>query len=267
MSLSRENGICIHGCSEDCTTDMLEAAFGGFGTIVDTFIKARRGRGFAFVTFDNTASVAAAIAGAPATIGDDEVTVEARTPPRERQVADPCENIYIKGLDAGTTEEQVSDAVAGFGAVASLEVVADRGFAFVSFETTDEAQAAVWATPILVGGVMTDVEFRLSKPRGARGGGGGGGGRSGRRSRKRSAREPNSVYLKGVPGDVSDDAITAALAGFGNCISVAHRAGRDFAFAAFEGADGMDAAVAAGSCRVDGADVLIEERTGGALAN
>ena len=86
--------------------------------------------------------------------------------------------------------------------------------------------------------------------------------RSGRR-RKREPPAPNSVYLKGVPAECDDDAISSALAGFGTVVSVSHREGRDFAFAVFDSDAGMNAAVAAGSASVGGSDATIEERNSG----
>ena len=73
---------------------------------------------------------------------------------------------------------------------------------------------------------------------------------------------PNSVYLKGIPVDASDDDITSALAGFGAVSSVSHREGRDFAFAVLDSADALAAAIA-GSVTVGGQSVVVEERTGG----
>ena len=175
--------------------------------------------------------------------------------PRERRQADPSENVYAKGLNDGTTEDDVRAAFAGFGTITSLEVAGEgRGFAFVGFESADQATAAVNAGPLSIGGASCDVEFRMSKPRGARS----------RAPRERRTREiaPNSVYLKGIPVDASDDDITSALAGFGAVSSVSHREGRDFAFAVLDSADALAAAIA-GSVTVGGQSVVVEERTGG----
>ena len=62
----------------------------------------------------------------------------------------------------------------------SVDLSEDRGFAFVEFESQEEAQAAVNAQPLSIAGAFCDVEFRMSTPRNRGGGGGGrGGGRSG----------------------------------------------------------------------------------------
>lgn len=265
-NIDRSAGICIRGVSAACTSDLLVQAFCGFGNIVDVFVKdmsGRRGRGYAFVTFADRSSVAAALEGAPASIGDDEVTVEARTPPRERKVAEPCENVYIKGIAEGTTEEQVQEAVGSFGVVVSTQVSGDRGFAFIAFETVEGATACVNAAPLFVGGQQTAaVEFRMSNASKKSGGGGSRKPRA-RKPRQRAKREPNSVYLKGVPAECTDEEIQQALVDFGTCLSVVHREGRDFAFAVFDSDAGMNAAVAAGSASVGGSDATIEERNSG----
>lgn len=173
--IDREAGVIVRGISDSCTAGLLEAAFGGFGPIVDVFIKPpqrKNGRpGFAFVTFASRASVPGALAGAPATIGEDAVTVEARTPLVPRAQASASANIYIKGLREGTTEAQVLEAATGFGPVASVELVSNDtrpiGFAFVAFETVEAATAAVGSGDIIVAGFPHTVEFRLTKPRGA----------------------------------------------------------------------------------------------------
>ena len=266
-STDRSCGIIVRGVTAACTDDDLKSAFSGFGSITDVFVKANAAtrRGYAFVTFSDQGAVQKAIDGAPATVGDDSITVEARTPPKERTVAAPSMNIYIKGLSESATEEDVASAIAGFGNATSMQVSADRGFAFAGFESVEEASAAVAAQPLTIAGASCEVEFRMSKPRAARGGGGrsggaaaGGGGR-----RKREPPAPNSVYLKGVPAECDDDAISSALAGFGTVVSVSHREGRDFAFAVFDSDAGMNAAVAAGSASVGGSDATIEERNSG----
>jgi RNA recognition motif-containing protein len=255
-STDRSCGIIVRGVTAECTEDALKSAFSGFGSIVDVFVKASAAtrRGYAFVTFSDQGAVSKAIEGAPTTVGDDSITVEARTPPKERMVAAPSMNIYIKGLSESATEEDVASAIAGFGNATSMQVSADRGFAFAGFDSVEEASAAVAAQPLTIGGASCEVEFRMSKPRSS-GGGGGGGGR-----RKREPKEANSVYIKGCPAECDDDAISSALAGFGTVVSVSHREGRDFAFVVFDSDAGMNAAVAAGAASIGGADATIEER-------
>lgn len=274
--IDREAGICVFGVGEGCTDELLRDAFSAYGTIVDIFIKPptyNRRRGFAFVTFESKGSVAGAIAAAVTNIGEDEVTVEGRTAPKPRREATASKSIYIKGLDESTGQDVVEAAAGAFGAVTSIEVSADRGFAFVEFESEEDAQKAVDAQPLSIAGAFCDVEFRMSTPRNRKkksapradkeGNGRGGGNRAEggeKRTRERAPREANSVYLKGVPADCSDADIQAALAGFGACISASHRDGRNFAFAVFDSEGAMESAVSTGTCQVGDEEVTIEAR-------
>lgn len=265
--INRKCGICIRGVSDACSNELLEATFKRFGTITDTFVKAQRG--YAFVTFADEKSVAMAIEGAPSSIGQDQVTVEARTEDQRRN-APPTINIYINGLPEDTTENMVAAAVAGFGQTTSMQVQADRGFAFVGFTSVEEATKAVNASPLSVNGAQAAVEFRRSKPRGERKNKDGSERKGERkrnprkpRARRRKKIVPNSIWIKGVPEECEDDDIFAALSGFGTVLSVSHDSGRDFAFAAFDSPDGMNGAVAAsGNVNVGGNKVVIQERTG-----
>ena len=206
-------------------------------------------------------------------IGEDEVTVEGRTAPKPRREATASKSIYIKGLDESTGQEVVEAAARAFGAVTSIDVSADRGFAFVEFELEEDAQKAVDAQPLSIAGAFCDVEFRMSTPRNRKGkkssarvadkdGNGRGARAEGgeKRTRERAPREANSVYLKGVPADCSSADIQAALAGFGACISASHRDGRNFAFAVFDSEAAMESAVSTGTCQVGGEEVSIEAR-------
>jgi RNA recognition motif-containing protein len=276
--IDHEAGICVIGVGEGCTDELLRDAFSSYGTIVDIFIKPptyNRRRGFAFVTFENKGSVPGALAAAVTKIGEDEVTVEGRTAPKPRREATASRSIYIKGLDESTGQEVVEAAAGAFGAVTSIDVSADRGFAFVEFELVEDAQKAVDAQPLSIAGAFCDVEFRMSTPRNRKGkkssarvadkdGNGRGGGNRAeggeKRTRERAPREANSVYLKGVPADCSDADIQAALAGFGACISASHRDGRNFAFAVFDSEAAMESAVSTGACQVGGEEVSIEAR-------
>ncbi len=94
-------------------------------------------------------------------------------------------NIYVGNLSHDITEDELRQAFADHGEVASANVISDkftgrsRGFGFVEMPKDDEARAAIEA---LNG---TDLKGRTlnvneAKPRNdkPRGGGGGGGGRS-----------------------------------------------------------------------------------------
>lgn len=94
-------------------------------------------------------------------------------------------NIYVGNLSFKTTEDELRQAFEAFGAVSSVNVIADRetgrprGFAFVEMASDAQAQAAVNALhgKPFGGRPLTVSEARERTP------GGGGGGRSFRSDR------------------------------------------------------------------------------------
>ncbi len=98
-------------------------------------------------------------------------------------------NIYVGNMSYDTTEDDLRDAFAEFGAVTKVSVIMDRetgrprGFAFVEMANDDEGKAAIEALNLQkVGG--RSITVNEARPREDRGGGGGrrggGGGRGGR---------------------------------------------------------------------------------------
>jgi RNA recognition motif-containing protein len=100
--------------------------------------------------------------------------------------------LFVGNLSFNTTENQLQDLFAAHGPVTSVDLIMDkfsgrpRGFAFVTMETKEGADAAVQA---LHGKNLDgrDLTVNEARPREERprsfggGGGGGGGGRGGRR--------------------------------------------------------------------------------------
>ena len=104
--------------------------------------------------------------------------------------------LFVGNLSFNTTENQLQDLFAAHGPVTSVDLIMDkfsgrpRGFAFVTMETKEAADAAVQALhgKNLDGRDLTVNEARPREERagggggrGYGGGGGGGGGRGGRR--------------------------------------------------------------------------------------
>jgi RNA recognition motif-containing protein len=99
-------------------------------------------------------------------------------------------NIYIGNLAHEATEDDVRQAFAAFGQVASVSIIKDkftgdpRGFGFVEMANQAEAQAAIAGLngKPLKGRPLTVNEARPRTEGGSRGGGGGYGGGGGRSS-------------------------------------------------------------------------------------
>jgi len=103
--------------------------------------------------------------------------------------------LFVGNLSFNTTENDLQDLFAAHGPVTSVDLIMDkfsgrpRGFAFVTMETKEGADAAIQALQgkNIGGRDLTVNEARPREERPARsggggyGGGGGGGGRGGRR--------------------------------------------------------------------------------------
>ena len=90
--------------------------------------------------------------------------------------------LYVGNLDFSTTEQQLRDAFAAHGSLISASLVLDRptgrsrGFAFVEYELSEEAERAMSA----LDGAPLDgrpLKVNIARPRGDGGGGRGSGGR------------------------------------------------------------------------------------------
>jgi RNA recognition motif-containing protein len=92
-------------------------------------------------------------------------------------------SIYVGNLAHSATEDEVRDAFAQFGNVASVNIVKDRetgrsrGFAFVEMNDRNEAAAAITQLNLqeISGRSVTVNEARPKTDKPRRGGGGGGG--------------------------------------------------------------------------------------------
>ena len=107
--------------------------------------------------------------------------------------------LFVGNLSFNATENQLQDLFGAYGPVTEVDMIMDkfsgkpRGFAFVTMETKEAADAAVQALhgKELDGRALTVNEARPREERpprsggGGYGGGGGGGGRGGRRDSNR----------------------------------------------------------------------------------
>ncbi len=97
-------------------------------------------------------------------------------------------SIYVGNLSFDATEDDIREAFAAFGDVASVNIITDRetgrprGFAFVEMPDGGQAKEAIEKVNLaeIAGRRVTVNEARPKTDRPRRGGGGGGGGRRGR---------------------------------------------------------------------------------------
>lgn len=94
----------------------------------------------------------------------------------------PSSKLFVGGLSWGTDDNALREAFSSFGEVIDAKVVMDRetgrskGFGFVSFTSTADAESALQSMDgRALGGRMLRVNFAIEKPPSARGFGGGGG--------------------------------------------------------------------------------------------
>jgi RNA recognition motif-containing protein len=108
-------------------------------------------------------------------------------------------NIYVGNLSYTASEDDIRNAFAAYGQVASVTIIKDkfsgesRGFSFVEMPNADEAEAAIAALngADLKGRSLKVNQARPKENMGGGGGGrqgGGGGGRGGFRSMDRGGR-------------------------------------------------------------------------------
>jgi len=94
------------------------------------------------------------------------------------------EKVYVGNLSYNTTSDELSEAFGAFGSIVELKLIEDRetgrskGFAFITFESADDAAKAVES---LNGSTLDGRQIKVNVAREDRGGsrGGGGGGRGG----------------------------------------------------------------------------------------
>ena len=97
--------------------------------------------------------------------------------------------LFVGNLSFNATQEQLQDLFGAHGAVVEIDVIKDkfsgrpRGFAFVTMETKEAADAAIQALngKEIDGRALTVNEARPREERAPRSGGGGGGGYGGGR--------------------------------------------------------------------------------------
>ncbi|XP_033748251.1 RNA-binding protein Musashi homolog 2-like isoform X13 [Pecten maximus] len=138
----------IGGLSWQTTGDSLKEHFGKYGEIKEAMVMkdptTKRSRGFGFVTFRESAAVEKVLANGPHEL--DSKTVDPKVAfPRKAQpkMVTRTKKIFVGGLSAATTVEDVKNYFGNFGKIEDAMLMFDkttnrhRGFGFVTFESED----------------------------------------------------------------------------------------------------------------------------------
>merc|ERR1719323_1024533 len=198
--------IFIHNVSEESQYEDFQEAVEKFGEVTDFF---NPGRGFAFVTFSTNEEAQACIAAMDNTeVAGRTIQMNIARPKGDRggdrggrgagrgrggggggggrDAAAEGLKLFVHNVSEDTSNEDLGEAFGKHGTVTD-SYNTGKGFAFVTFSTSDEAQAAIAA----MSGTNVcgrDIDCNIAKPKGSAGGGGrgrgrGGGGRGGGRGR------------------------------------------------------------------------------------
>ncbi|KIY51307.1 hypothetical protein FISHEDRAFT_37306, partial [Fistulina hepatica ATCC 64428] len=151
----------IGGLSWDTTDEGLRNYFSEFGKVDACTIMrdpSGRSRGFAFLTFEDPASVNAVVVREH--FLDGKAIDPKRAIPREEHLRNT--RFFVGGLGPATTVESMKTFFSAYGKVADATVMVDResgrskGFGFVTFEEVNNAHQLVGK----IGLILDDKEVR-----------------------------------------------------------------------------------------------------------
>ncbi|ESO97380.1 hypothetical protein LOTGIDRAFT_115157 [Lottia gigantea] len=128
----------VGGLSWQTTADRLREFFDAFGEVKETMVmkdpSTKRSRGFGFVTFRDMASVDKVLSSGPHVI--DSKTVDPKLAfPRKAQpkMVTRTKKIFVGGLSASTTVDEVKKYFGQFGPVSSLNIIIQISFHVTCF--------------------------------------------------------------------------------------------------------------------------------------
>jgi len=148
--------VFVHGVKQETCDDDIKAEFEEFGKVIDSF---NPGKGFAFVTFytpEEATAAAEALNGKEVCGSTVSVNV---SKPKEKSQADDKEGakakknkkekkegirVFVNNVSEETSQDDLKAAFAAHGTVTDA-YNPGKGFAFVNFDTEDEANAAIEA--------------------------------------------------------------------------------------------------------------------------
>ncbi|VEL28304.1 unnamed protein product [Protopolystoma xenopodis] len=186
----RDRKLFIGGLSYSTDDYSLRNFYSQWGEIIDAVVMrdhSGRSRGFGFVTYSDADMAQKAHSNRPHNIDGRVVDAKFATPKDESAPeGSSSKKIFIGGLSHDIGDDQLRDYFAQFGRITDSVVMIyketrePRGFGFVTYETTDEADAAISAKPHKIGGQEVDVKKAVARtgPRPKTFGGRMGGGKS-----------------------------------------------------------------------------------------
>ncbi|KAJ7929138.1 hnRNP A1-gamma isoform [Mycena leptocephala] len=161
----------IGGLNWDTTDEGLRNYFSEFGKVdACTIMRDPSGtsRGFAFMTFEDPASVAAVLGREH--ILDGKAIDPKRAIPREEHLRNT--RYFVGGLSPATTSESMKEFFSAYGKVVDATVMVDRessrskGFGFVTFEDATNADQLVGKLGLTIDD--KEIEVKMAQPRSQR---------------------------------------------------------------------------------------------------
>jgi len=265
----RDPGFAIYvsGFSAETEKDEFNTIFGSYGDITRVKVGGKD-KPFAFVTFADEASRDAAVEAGAATIGGEECEVAAQTSvskPKAKKAkkakapaaaqAAPGFAIYVSGFSLETDKDEFNTVFGSYGDITRVKVAGkDKPFAFVTFAEEASRDAAVEAGAATIGGEECEVAAQTSvaKPKAKKA-----------RAKREIDTSGFAIYVSGFSlPDTTEDSLSETFGSFGD-INRVKIGGKDkpFAFVTFETEEERDAAVAAGSASVCGAECVVAAQT------
>ncbi|XP_041485857.1 heterogeneous nuclear ribonucleoprotein D-like isoform X2 [Lytechinus variegatus] len=161
--------LFVGGIAWETTSDKLQAYFSAFGKVVDCDIKkdqvTKRPRGFAFVLFENASSVEKVLQTQEHRLDNKNIDPK---PAKAIKKPEKKKKIFVGGIGTDLKDEQLLEYFSKFGNVVESEFPEDKsgkrlGFAFFTYETSDEAQDAQKSRFHTIGTKKVEVSEAVSK--------------------------------------------------------------------------------------------------------
>jgi RNA recognition motif-containing protein len=176
MSQDQDKKLFVGGLNITTTTDGLKEYFSQFGEVVDAVVMTNphtnKSKCFGFVSFSSSNVVDLVQNRRPHKIDGKEVDTKRAIPKEDPSPESrvPCKKIFVGGLRKTITEDQVRQYFSEFGNITECQLVTDkitkmsRGFAFVTFEDTDDVDKVILNKPHTIGtDSRADVKKALSR--------------------------------------------------------------------------------------------------------